>query len=162
MLGADERGVRRTCRYAAATSEESNDADRKNHKPANPFCPATAPVWYNGEQIFGKKGEKIRQEKDVGGPWRPNWVCPGIPLERSFVISMTSLFPWTNAATAWRSGGGGMQEKPGPGPNRSNCGVFSRWRMERRACPEVSAHDRIPGGNPVLRNKPSFREQPLY
>ena len=34
MLGADERGVRRTCGYAAATSEEGNDADGKNHKPA--------------------------------------------------------------------------------------------------------------------------------
>ena len=34
MPGADERRVRRTCGYAAATSEEGNDADGKNHKPA--------------------------------------------------------------------------------------------------------------------------------
>ncbi len=34
MLGAEERGVRRTGGYAAATSEEGNDAEGKNHKPA--------------------------------------------------------------------------------------------------------------------------------
>ena len=35
MPGADEPGVRRTSGYAAAASEDGNDADGKNHKPDN-------------------------------------------------------------------------------------------------------------------------------
>ena len=129
-------------------SEERGEQRRRRKKSqaCYLFCTTTGPVWYNREQIFNKKGEKIRQERGVGGPWRPNWVLPKSPLDRSFVISMTSLFPWTNAATAWRGGGGGTLESPGPGPICSNCGAFSRWRMESRARLDGAAHDRIPGG----------------
>ena len=161
MPGADERGAER---IAGTPQRRARRETTQTEKITSllPFCTTTGPVWYNREQIFGKKGEKIRQEWGVGGPWRPNWVLPRSPLGRSFVISMTSLIPWTNAATAWRSGAGGTQESPGPGPICLNCGAFSRWRMESRARPDLSAHDRIPGGNLVLRNKPNSRKQKLY
>ena len=55
MLGADERGVRRTCGYAAATSEEGNDADGKNHKPAKlPFL-LTPNSRYSEKLLFRKR-----------------------------------------------------------------------------------------------------------
>ena len=61
MLGADERGVRRTCGYAAATSKEGNNADGKNHKPVRGGAVGVHP--------FGKLRPRMPCIPVAGSPW---------------------------------------------------------------------------------------------
>ena len=126
------------------------------------FAQPPAPLGIMENECFGKMGEKIRQKKGVGCPWRLDWVCPGNPLELPLVISMTSLISLDkcrHGLAEWRRRNA---EEARLGPVSLELRSVSRWRMEGRARPVVSAHDRIPGGNPVLRNEPNSQEQASY
>ncbi|MCH7477585.1 MAG: hypothetical protein IIA14_05740 [SAR324 cluster bacterium] len=76
MLGADERGVRRTCGFAAATSEEGNNADGKNHKPARAQVPPKS------GQGFSKMGARKRAPSTISSAVEPGGRRGAWQIER--------------------------------------------------------------------------------
>ncbi len=75
-----------------------------------------------------------------------------------FVISVNFLFSCAKFRHGPAERRAGIREKPGGSAIAAKAGPFSGWRMESRARPEASGHDRIRRGPPWITKRTQLPE----